>query len=111
MERAPPPSPAAAALAALDEVLMETSMSPKQPRQDSPQARWAQMPPRHTPHHHEQHAESCHADSYNLIKQATPKQATLKQATPKQATPKQGRHLPRQLRRTPKREVTTAVVT
>ena len=36
MERAPPPSPAAAALAALDDVLMDTHMSPKRPRQDDP---------------------------------------------------------------------------
>eukprot|EP00967_Tisochrysis_lutea_P081546 scaffold112618_cov30-Tisochrysis_lutea.AAC.3 len=36
MERAPPPSRAAAALAALDEELMETPLSPKRPRQDDP---------------------------------------------------------------------------
>ena len=36
MERGPPPSPPAAALAALDDVLMETPLSPKRPRQDEP---------------------------------------------------------------------------
>ena len=36
MERAPPPALAAAALAAMDEALMDTPMSPKRPRQDDP---------------------------------------------------------------------------
>eukprot|EP00967_Tisochrysis_lutea_P090745 scaffold129948_cov33-Tisochrysis_lutea.AAC.4 len=48
MERAPPPSRAAAALAALDDVLMDKPLSPKRPRQDDPpNPRWAQEPPRH----------------------------------------------------------------
>ena len=36
MERAPPPALAAAALAAMDEELMDTPLSPKRPRQDDP---------------------------------------------------------------------------
>ena len=36
MERAPPPSLAAAALAAMDDALMDTPLSPKRPRQDDP---------------------------------------------------------------------------
>eukprot|EP00967_Tisochrysis_lutea_P087208 scaffold123282_cov33-Tisochrysis_lutea.AAC.1 len=36
MERAPPPSLAAAALAALDEELMDTPLSPKRPHQVEP---------------------------------------------------------------------------
>ena len=50
MERAPPPSTAAAALAALDELLMDTPMSPKRPRHHARMthpARWAREPSRH----------------------------------------------------------------
>ena len=36
MERAPPPALAAAALAAMDEAFMDTSLSPKRPREDDP---------------------------------------------------------------------------
>eukprot|EP00967_Tisochrysis_lutea_P127139 scaffold215885_cov24-Tisochrysis_lutea.AAC.2 len=49
MERASPPSLAAAALAAMDEaIMMDTPLSRKRPRQDDPPDRWrAQEPAGH----------------------------------------------------------------
>ena len=62
MERAPPPSLATAALAAMDEALMDTPLSPKRPRQDDPPQPGGHKSHRDTPtHHHKQRAQGRHA--------------------------------------------------